>query len=197
MAAASLLVSTLAFLVSLAAFTVNLIRVDDLKLMVPNWPTMSGNRQNVTITSPQFMHFLNMGNRPIAVTRINFSVEETDALGKHSAVVKQVQIQPFIVDGGKILPQELSPADGTVTFNPAEIFKLSDKNQTVTLKLRAGFSLVTPDGSIDSNINLHSELPLPPSGAATALSIVVERPEGTTQVTAPETLYHNRSLLPW
>jgi hypothetical protein len=138
---------------SAAAFALNvLIRVDDLKLMVPNWPTMSGTRQKVSITSPQFMAFLNMGNRPIAVTRVDFFVDETDAAGKsfHRAVVKQVQIRPFIVDAGKILTKEVSRVDSTVIFNPAEIFKLSDKNggQTMNLKLRAGFSLVTPDGSI-------------------------------------------------
>jgi hypothetical protein len=117
---------------------------------------------------------------------------------KHSAVVKQVQIGPFIVDAGKILTKELSPADGTVNFNPAETFKLSDKNQTMNLKLRAGFSLVTLDGSIDSNIDLHSELPLPPSGAAGALQVTILPAEGTARVTAPETLYHHRSLaVPW
>ena len=68
LSALALLLSALALLGSAAAFALNvLIRVDDLKLMVPTWPTMSGGRQKVTITSPQFMAFLNMGNRPIAV----------------------------------------------------------------------------------------------------------------------------------
>jgi hypothetical protein len=179
----------LASLGSAAAFAFSVIRVDDLKLMVPNWPTMSGSRQSVTITSPHFMAFLNMGNRPIAVTGVDFFVEGTDAAG--SAPVKELQIQPFIVDAGKILTKELSP-DDTVTFNPAEKFKLSDKNQTI--KLRARFSLVTPDGSISSNIDLHSELPLPPSGATTVLQFNFVPSKGTFRVTAPETIYHHRSL---
>jgi hypothetical protein len=149
LSALALLLSALALLGSAAAFALNvLVRVDDLKLMVPTWPTMSGGRQKVTITSPQFMAFLNMGNRPIAVTRIGFVVEGTDAAGKQVKGVKEVQIEPFIVDGGKILMKELSSADGSVTFNPAEIFKISDKNETMNLKLLAALLLVTPDGSI-------------------------------------------------
>jgi hypothetical protein len=199
LSALALLLSALALLGSAAAFALNvLVRVDDLKLMVPTWPTMSGGRQKVTITSPQFMAFLNMGNRPIAVTRIGFVVEGTDAAGKQVKGVKEVQIEPFIVDGGKILMKELSSADGSVTFNPAEIFKISDKNETMNLKLLAAFLLVTPDGSIQTNIDLHSELQLPPSGARAEVKIVISPAEGAARVTAPATLYHHRSLtVPW
>jgi hypothetical protein len=179
------LVSVLALLVSIATFIVNvLIRVDDLKLlMVPNWPTMTGNRQQVTITSSPQLAFLNMGNRPIAVAGIDFFVDGVD--------VKEVQIQPFIVDAGKVLTKELSPADGTVTFNPAEKLKLSE-NQTI--KLGARFSLVTPDGFTVSSIDLHSELSLPPSGVTGVFQYSVVPPVGTARVTEPVTLYHHRAL---
>src|SRR6202008_4380716 len=96
---------------------------------------------------------------------------------------------------GKILMKELSSADGSVTFNPAEI---SDKNETMNLKLLAAFLLVTPDGSIQTNIDLPSELQLPPSGARAEVKIVISPAEGAARVTAPATLYHHRSLtVPW
>jgi hypothetical protein len=194
------ILAVLALLGSAAAFTLSiLIRVDDLKLMVADWPSMNGTRQKVTITTPQLMAFLNMGNQPIAVTRIDLFVDDTDVAGK-SFLIKQFQIKPFIVDGGKILTKELGTSDNTVVFNPSEIFKISDKNggQTMNLKLRAGFWLLTPDGAIFTSIDLHSELALPPSGAAIQLGLVILSAEGPTRVSPIETLYHHRSFrVPW
>jgi hypothetical protein len=98
------------------------------------------------------------------------------------------------VDAGKILTKESSTADVTVTFNPAEIFKLSDNNQTINLKLLARFSLLTPDGSVYSNVDLHSTFSPPRSGATGVLQYSIVPTEGTARVTEHETLYHNRGL---
>ena len=135
----------------------------------------------------------------VAVTRIDLFVDDADA-ARQSFVIKQFQIKPFIVDAGKILTKEFGASDNTTIFNPSEIFKTSDKNsgQTMNLKLRAGFWLLTPDGSIFTSIDLHSELALPPSGAAIEVKGFIFSAERTTRVSPTETLYHHRSFrVPW
>jgi hypothetical protein len=191
----SLVFSALALLVSVATFATNvLIRIDDLELMIADGPSMSGSRQEVTITvgSP-LMTFLNMGNRPISVTSIELLVDETDKAGKpldrHSALV--VPVEPFIIKAGEIATKEVKAPAGTVAIKPGET--------TGNVKLLASFWLVTADGSVYASNALQPDLPLPASGSVLSVPgySIVPR-EGALRMSPTSTLYHHRSFaFPW
>jgi hypothetical protein len=193
----ALVFSAASLLISGATFANNvLVKVDDLKLMVTNGPQMGGTRQGLTVTTTDtLMTFINMGNRPIAITSLNLLVEETDGVGKllHSGQIGwQFQVQPFIIKAGEILTKEVSISDNPLTFKPAET------SGSETIKLRAGFWLVTPDSSTYASTDLLSNFSLPPSGASQSVTIVVVPREGAATFSPTTTLYHNRSVaLPW
>ena len=93
-------------------------------------------------------------------------------------------MQPFIVKAGEIATKEVSTSDSPLTFRP------TDRSETV--KLRARFSLLTPDGLVYRDAELY-DYRLPPQNGGDSMNfkIVVGMSPATT-------LYHNRSVaLPW
>jgi hypothetical protein len=192
---ASLLVSSLALLISAGTFAANvLIHVDDLKLMVTEAPSITGNREEVTIHTGSLMTFLNMGRRPISITSIDLIVDEIDDTGKplSARTVAKFEVQPFIVDAGKIVTKGMSTSPSILTIKP------SNANGGETMKLLVGVWLTTSDGTMRVNTDLHAGLPIPTSGASLALTLNVMPREGAATLAAAQSLYHRRRFgFPW
>jgi hypothetical protein len=121
----STILSLLAFIVSgLSLWLSNFRQVDDLRLILPDQrPSFlfSADEKTLDYSADYKLLLLNSGNRPIAISRIQFSVHQDVNTQRSdcSDVGPSFHITPFVIKPGELVVQDIVLKDhNPLTVNP-------------------------------------------------------------------------------
>jgi hypothetical protein len=143
----STILSLLAFIVSgLSLWLSNFRQVDDLRLILPDqrpFFSFSADEETLDYAADYKLLLLNSGNRPIAISQIQFSVhQDVNAQRSHcSDVGPSFHITPFVIKPGELVVQDIvlkgsgedhqpltvnpRPAEGIDTFTACLVFDVA------------------------------------------------------------------------
>ncbi len=203
----SVVISLIALIISAGTFVFNnALKVDSLKYVLSGHATGYVEDGEVRLRSDYKISFINLGNRPIAITKIAFGLlqdtEEKfdsnyDACNKgHRYFIFKIEVPPFVIQKGEISIKEL----GAISNEPEvtrsykwNIEKLMGDRDSLLLRTCLILFTVTPDSLTTVRSFPLSQQRLGIDGTSKALP----DPFITDNFDKPTTVVDKRSIKLW